>query len=89
MVIIVVESWGSIRSLSLNHGNAVEPNCELFALGAANLVSCLLQGMPVGTGFSASTTNEQAGAQSKWAGAMAALLVLLVIMYGGESLPLS
>ncbi|MDD5273805.1 MAG: SulP family inorganic anion transporter, partial [Methylovulum sp.] len=75
LVIIVAESWGSIRSLSLNHGSAVEPNRELFALGTANLVSGLLQGMPVGAGFSASTANEQAGAQSKWAGALAAFIL--------------
>ncbi|WP_157678935.1 SulP family inorganic anion transporter [Methylovulum psychrotolerans] len=82
LVIIVAESWGSIRSISLSHGNTVEPNRELFALGAANLVSGLLQGMPVGAGFSASTANEQAGATSKWAGAMAAVILLLVVVFG-------
>jgi sulfate permease, SulP family len=82
LVIIVAESWGSIRSLALIHGNAVEPNRELFALGTANLVSGLFQGMPVGAGFSVSTANEQAGAQSKWAGVIAALLLLLTVIFG-------
>lgn len=82
LVIIVAESWGSIRSLSLNHTNAIEPNRELFALGTANLVSGLLQGMPVGAGFSASTANEQAGAQSKWAGVVAAFILLLTVVFG-------
>lgn len=82
LVIIVAESWGSIRSISLNHGDSVEPNRELFALGASNLVSGLFQGMPVGAGFSASTANEQAGAQSKWAGALAAAILLLVVIFG-------
>ena len=82
MVIIVAESWGSIRSISLNHGNVVEPNRELFALGTANFISGLLQGMPVGAGFSASTANEQAGAQSKWAGAIAASLLLSMVIFG-------
>ncbi|MEQ1637225.1 MAG: SulP family inorganic anion transporter [Methylococcales bacterium] len=82
MVIIVAESWGSIRSLSLLHSNTVEPNRELFALGAANLASGLLQGMPVGAGFSVSTANEQAGAQSKGAGLIAALLLFLTIVFG-------
>jgi len=81
LVIIVAESWGSIRSLSLNHGSTVEPNRELFALGAANLLAGLLQGMPVGAGFSASSANEQAGAQSKWAGAFAAGMLLLVVIF--------
>jgi sulfate permease, SulP family len=76
LVIIVAESWGSIRSLSLNHTETVEANRELWALGTANLVSGVLQGMPVGAGFSASTANQQAGAQSKVAGLCAALLLL-------------
>jgi len=82
LVIIVAESWGSIRSLSLIHGDQVEPNRELFALGAANLVSGILQGMPVGAGFSASAANEQAGAQSKMAGVVAALVLLLMVVFG-------
>ena len=82
LVIIVAESWGSIRSLSLLHNNIVEPNRELFALGTANLVSGLLQGMPVGAGFSVSSANEEAGAQSKLAGVMAALVLLLMVVFG-------
>lgn len=82
LVIIVAESWGSIRSLSLNNANVIEPNRELFALGTANLISGLFQGMPVGAGFSASTANEQAGAQRKWAGLCAAMMLLLTIVFG-------
>ena len=82
LVIIFAESWGSIRSLALQHGDAVEPNRELFALGAANFVSGLIRGMPVGAGFSASSANESSGAQSKWAGVVAALCVLLLAAFG-------
>lgn len=82
LIIIVAESWGSIRSISLNHGHTVEPNRELFALGAANLLSGLFQGMPVGAGFSASVANEQAGAKSKLAGTFAALMMFLTLAFG-------
>ncbi len=84
LVIIVAESWGSIRSLSLIHGHVVEPNRELMALGAANLVSGLLHGMPVGAGFSASSANEVAGAQTKLAGVFAALVLLLMVIFGKD-----
>ncbi|MCK9608301.1 MAG: SulP family inorganic anion transporter [Methylomonas sp.] len=84
LVIIVAESWGSIRSLSLRHGKTVEPNRELFALGVANLLSGLLHGMPVGAGFSASSANEQAGATAKLAGAVAALILLLMAIFGRQ-----
>lgn len=82
LVIIVAESWGSIRSLSLLHGKTVEPNRELFALGTANLLSGLLHGMPVGAGFSASSANEQAGATGKLAGAVAAVILMLMAVFG-------
>jgi sulfate permease, SulP family len=82
LVIIVAESWGSIRSLALIHSDVVEPNRELLALGTANLVSGLLQGMPVGAGFSVSSANEQAGAKSKLAGVIAALVLFLMVVFG-------
>jgi len=82
LVIIFSESWGSIRSLAIKHGDPVEPNRELFTLGAANLFSGLLQGMPVGAGFSASVANESSGAQSRWAGVCAAISVLLLVLFG-------
>ena len=82
LVIIFSESWGSIRGLAIRHGDLVEPNRELFALGAANLASGLIQGMPVGAGFSASVANESSGAQSKWAGVFAACAVLLLAIFG-------
>ncbi len=82
LVIIFAESWGSIRSLAITHGDHVEPNRELFALGSANLLSGLIQGMPVGAGFSASSANESAGAKSRWAGVIAALCILLLVLTG-------
>ncbi len=82
LVIIFSESWGSIRGLAIKHGDHVEPNRELFALGAANFFSGLMQGMPVGAGFSGSVANESSGAQSRWAGVCAAAAVLLLILIG-------
>ncbi len=82
LVIVFSESWGSIRSLAIKHEDVVEPNRELFSLGAANLASGLIQGMPVGAGFSASVANETSGAQTRWAGVYAGLSVLLLAIFG-------
>ncbi len=84
MVIIVAESWGSIRSLSLIHGDKVDSNRELLALGAANLGSGLLQGMPVGAGFSVSSADEDAGAKTKMAGIVAAGVLLMMAVFGQQ-----
>ncbi|WP_414444987.1 SulP family inorganic anion transporter [Burkholderia sp. 22PA0106] len=79
MLILYAESYGSIRSFALKHGDAVSPNRDLIALGCANLISGLLHGMPVGAGYSASSANEAAGAQSRLAGACAAFVIGLIV----------
>jgi len=77
MFILYAESYGSIRTYALKHDDAVRPNRDLFALGVANVVAGLLQGTPVGAGYSATSANEAAGAQSRRAGLIAAAAVLL------------
>lgn len=79
LLILFAESWGAVRSLALQHGDEVNGNRELLALGAANLTSGLLQGLPVGAGLSAASANQAAGAQSKWAGVMTALALALLL----------
>ncbi|SCK35883.1 Sulfate permease, MFS superfamily [Variovorax sp. HW608] len=76
-LILYAESYGSIRTFALRHGDSVSANRDLMALGAANLVSGLFQGMPVGAGFSATSANEAAGAQTRAAGLIAGGVVLL------------
>jgi SulP family sulfate permease len=87
-VLVVAESWGSMRSLALAHGDALDPDRELLVLGALNVGSALLQGMPVGAGFSASSANAAAGARSRWAGAAAFVIVVLALLLALPALPL-
>lgn len=79
VLILYAESYGSIRSFALKHGDTVSANRDLFALGCANLLSGLLRGMPVGAGYSATSANEAAGAQSRRAGLCAALIIALAV----------
>ena len=78
-LILYAESYSSIRSLALRHGDAVNANRDLLALGGANIASSLFQGLPVGAGFSASSANEVAGAKSKAAGLVACAVVALLV----------
>ncbi|KAA0947828.1 MULTISPECIES: SulP family inorganic anion transporter [unclassified Pseudomonas] len=80
VMILYAESYGSISSFALKHGDRVSSNRDLLALGAANLMSGLFHGMPVGAGFSATSANEAAGAYSRLAGGIAALVVLLIVL---------
>jgi MFS superfamily sulfate permease-like transporter len=78
VVLVFAESWGSVRSLALLHGEEVDPDRELLVLGACNLGAALMHGLPVGAGFSATSANAAAGAVSRWAGA-AALGVIIIV----------
>ena len=75
MLILFAESYGSVRSCALRHGDAIKVNRELLALGVANVAAGLFQGVPVGAGYSATATNESLGARSRFAGFTAALCV--------------
>ena len=79
-LILYAESYGSIRTFALRHGDRVSANRDLMALGAANLLSAAFQGMPVGAGYSATSANEAAGAQSRAAGIVAGLVVLVAVL---------
>ncbi len=78
-LILYAESYGSIRTFALRHGDATSPNRDLLALGAANLLSGLMQAMPVGAGYSATSANEAAGARSRAAGLVAGAVVLFAV----------
>jgi MFS superfamily sulfate permease-like transporter len=80
MFVLYAESYSSIRTYALKHDDKVRPNRDLIALGVANVVAGLLQGTPVGAGYSATSANEAAGAQSRLAGLVAAMVVLLLVL---------
>jgi MFS superfamily sulfate permease-like transporter len=79
VMILYAESYGSIRSFAMKHGDTISPNRDLAALGAANLVSGLFHGMPVGAGYSVTSANEAAGAVSRFAGVVAAITILVIV----------
>lgn len=79
MLILFAESYSSVRGAALRHDERIDVNRELLALGVANLASGLLQGVPVGAGYSATTANESFGARSRVAGAAAAVFVAMAL----------
>jgi len=79
VLLVFAESYGAIRSMALKHGDVVDPNRDLWALGASNVVAGMLHGLPVGAGFSATAANEAAGAASRKAAWIAGLVVLALV----------
>ena len=80
MFILYAESYSSIRTFALKHDETVQPNRDLLALGIANLVAGLFHGTPVGAGYSGTSANDAAGAQSRLAGLTAAAVVLVLVL---------
>ncbi len=80
MFILYAESYGSIRAFALKRDDEVQPNRDLLALGAANIVSGLFHGTPVGAGYSGTAANEAAGAQTRFAGLFAAGILLVAVL---------
>jgi MFS superfamily sulfate permease-like transporter len=79
LLILFAESYGSVRACALRHGDEVKVNRELFALGMANVAAGLLQGTPVGAGYSATTANEGLGARTRLSGFATACCIAAAI----------
>jgi sulfate permease, SulP family len=79
-LILFAESYSSVRTVALKHGDRVDVNRDLLALGVANLISGILHAMPVGAGYSATMANESVGTRSRMAGLATALYILIAIV---------
>ncbi len=79
VLLVFAESYGAIRTMAMKHGDDVDPNRDLLALGASNLLSGLVHGLVVGAGFSATAANEAAGATSRRSAWVAGAVVLALV----------
>ena len=65
-----------------------DPNRELVSQGAANIATAVSGGFPVGGSFSRSALNRQAGARTRWSGAVTGLAVLAFLPFASSLSPL-
>ena len=61
-----------------------DPDRELFGQGLANLASPLFGGMPATGAIARTAVNVRAGARTRLAAAVHALVLVLVVFFGGE-----
>lgn len=76
-----VESVSVGKTLAAKRRQSIEPNRELFGLGAANVASALSSGIPVTGGFSRSAVNFEAGAQTQVASLLAAVGIAVAAVF--------
>ena len=75
-----VESVSIAQSLARRKRQSIDPDRELLGLGAANIGAGLSGGFAVCGGFSRSSVNIEAGANTPLAGVFSALLVGLILI---------
>jgi SulP family sulfate permease len=80
-VLAAVETSAIGRMFAQKHEYRLDPNQELLALGASNLLSGLGRGFPVSGGMSQSLVNESAGARTPVSGLVATLFTLIVVLF--------
>lgn len=81
VLVSVVESIAVAQALASKRRQAIDPDRELVALGAANVAAGLFGGYPVTGGFARSVVNDQAGAVSGAASLVTAAAIALVLAW--------
>ena len=69
------------RSFAGRHDQHIAVGSELVAMGAANAVAGVTQGLPVGASGSRTAVNDSMGARSQIAGIVSAVAVALVLLF--------
>src|SRR5437773_8621648 len=76
-----VETAAIGRMFVAKHGGRFDANQENLALAASNLVAGLGGGFPVSGGTSQSLVNEEGGARTPLSTALAAVFILVVVLF--------
>jgi sulfate permease, SulP family len=77
----VVETAAIGRMFAAKHGGRFDANQENLALAASNLFAGLGGGFPVSGGTSQSLVNEEGGARTPLSTALAAVFILVVVLF--------
>src|SRR6201982_725335 len=81
-----VETAAIGRMFAAKHGGRFDANQENLALAASNLAAGLGGGFPGGGGTSQSLVNEEGGAQTPLSIALAAVFILIVVLFFSQLL---
>jgi high affinity sulfate transporter 1 len=80
-LVLMAESLAAARTFAAKHQYEINPNRELYAMGAANIASGLAGGIIVGGGMSGTAANDANGARTQLSTITAALSVGLTLAF--------
>jgi SulP family sulfate permease len=69
------------KTMANSHGEKINPNQELLALGVSNFAAAISGGMSVGGGFSQTMVNAAAGAKTQISMVIAAILLAIAVVF--------
>lgn len=78
--VILVQGAGVSQNVPNPGGSRSSASCDFIAEGAANVVSAILRGLPVGGSLSATALNVVAGARTRWAAIFAGLWMAIIVI---------
>lgn len=79
-VIIAIQAVGVSRSVSNPDGSDSDVSKDMVAQGIANAASGLFSGIPAGGSVGQTALNVSVGAQSRWAGVMGGVWMLVILL---------
>ena len=68
------------RTFAAKSGSYVDPNQEMFGLGAANIMAGLFQGFPISSSSSRTPVAAEAGAKTQLTGVVGAVAIALLLL---------
>jgi SulP family sulfate permease len=80
-LVAFAEAIGPANEFARKHGDRIDPNRELIALGTSNAGAGLFGGFPIGSSLSKSAANERAGARTPASLVTAAAATALVALF--------
>jgi MFS superfamily sulfate permease-like transporter len=80
-LLATVETSAIGRTFALKHGYRFDPNQELLGIAGANVLAGLGHAYPVSGGMTQSLVNESGGARTPVSGLVAALIVLVSVLF--------
>ncbi|WP_387689132.1 SulP family inorganic anion transporter [Photorhabdus sp. RM71S] len=80
-VISFVSFMMTARSFASKNGYQIDADCELRALGIANIASALSQGFAVSAASSRTAVNDAIGGKTQLVSVIAATIILLVLLF--------
>jgi SulP family sulfate permease len=81
-LVAYMEAVSVAKAIQEKHKNyEINPNQELIALGASNVIGSLFQSYPTTGGFSRTAINDQAGAKTGVSALVSALIVAIILSF--------